>query len=59
MPKLDKVEVYGYNEPARAIGGDYYDLIKLSDNTLIGFIADVSWEGNSSKTSCKYGKNNF
>lgn len=45
MPKLDKVEVYGYNEPARAIGGDYYDLIKLSDNTLIGFIADVSGKG--------------
>ena len=45
MPIMDKVEVYGYNEPARAIGGDYYDLVKLPDNTLVGFIADVSGKG--------------
>lgn len=45
MPKMNKLEVYGYNEPARVIGGDYYDLVKLEDNTLIGFIADVSGKG--------------
>lgn len=45
MPKFNSLEAYGINVPAKAVGGDYYDLVKIDDNTLIGFIADVSGKG--------------
>lgn len=45
MPKFEKIGFYGLNVPAKAVGGDYYDLVKINDNTLIGFIADVSGKG--------------
>ena len=45
MPNYEKIEVFGTNVPAKAVGGDYYDLVKVDDNTLIGFIADVSGKG--------------
>lgn len=45
MPEIQDVCFYGLNIPAKAVGGDYYDLIKISDNKVIGFIADVSGKG--------------
>lgn len=45
MPKFNNIETFGLNLPARTVGGDYYDLVKLNDSTLIGFIADVSGKG--------------
>jgi len=42
---IDKLDITGYSEPAKIIGGDYYDLIKLSDKKLILVIADVSGKG--------------
>jgi len=45
MPSFNTVEVYGINVPAKAVGGDYYDLVKIDGNTLIGFVADVSGKG--------------
>lgn len=45
MPNFEKVSVSGYNVPAKVIGGDYYDLLKISDNDLIGIVADVSGKG--------------
>lgn len=45
MPKFDKIETFGLNLPARTVGGDYYDLVKIDDTILIGFVADVSGKG--------------
>lgn len=49
LPKEDfhinKLDITGYSEPAKIIGGDYYDLIKISDKKLILVIADVSGKG--------------
>lgn len=42
---IDKLDITGYSEPAKIIGGDYYDFIKLNDKKLILVIADVSGKG--------------
>jgi serine phosphatase RsbU (regulator of sigma subunit) len=43
--KSDKIVISGYSEPAKEIGGDFYDIIKLSDNKFLIAIADVSDKG--------------
>jgi serine phosphatase RsbU (regulator of sigma subunit) len=40
-----KMDIAGYSEPAREIGGDFYDIIKLSDERVLVAIADVSDKG--------------
>ncbi|MGM0507564.1 MAG: GAF domain-containing SpoIIE family protein phosphatase [Fusobacteriota bacterium] len=45
MPKLPNIEVAGSNIPAKEVGGDYYDLIQVDENNLLGLIADVSGKG--------------
>lgn len=45
MPLINNFEIFGMNEPAKAVGGDYFDFIKLNENDLIGIIADVSGKG--------------
>lgn len=42
---LDGLDITGYSEPAKIIGGDYYDFIKINDKKLILVIADVSGKG--------------
>ncbi len=45
MPKVLNANFYGLNIPAKAVGGDYYDLVQVDENRVIGFIADVSGKG--------------
>lgn len=42
---IDKLDIAGFSEPAKIIGGDFYDLIKLSDTKLLLVIGDVSGKG--------------
>jgi sigma-B regulation protein RsbU (phosphoserine phosphatase) len=45
LPKNDKIHISAFYHPHQEVGGDYYDVIKLS-NEEIGFcIADVSGKG--------------
>jgi len=41
IPQVDGFEIDGAWEPAREVGGDYYDVIRLSENKLGICIADV------------------
>ena len=45
FPKGDDFEVYGSMEPARSVGGDFFDVVQL-DHERVGLaIADVSGKG--------------
>jgi phosphoserine phosphatase RsbU/P len=45
IPQLPGFEVASAWQPARAVGGDYFDVLKLSENRLAICIADVSGKG--------------
>jgi sigma-B regulation protein RsbU (phosphoserine phosphatase) len=45
MPVIQGYDVDGYNMPSRQVGGDYFDIIPLSDSEYIFTIADVSGKG--------------
>jgi sigma-B regulation protein RsbU (phosphoserine phosphatase) len=45
IPQIPGFQIAGMWEPARAIGGDYYDVIQLSDTKAALCIADVSGKG--------------
>ena len=45
IPQLPGFEVASAWQPARAVGGDYFDVLKLGDNRLAICIADVSGKG--------------
>lgn len=45
FPKITGLDVYGAMIPAMHVGGDYYDLIKISDDKLFVVISDVSGKG--------------
>jgi serine phosphatase RsbU (regulator of sigma subunit) len=45
--KMPGLALTGYCEPAREVGGDYYDLLPLDDRRLGVLIADVSGKGTS------------
>ncbi len=42
LPKIEGVEIAAFNQPAREIGGDYYDVITIDDKHIGIAIADVS-----------------
>mgnify|MGYP003870062023 CR=1 FL=1 len=44
-PEIDGFELSGLNDTALAVGGDYYDYIRLDDNRWGIVIADVSGKG--------------
>ena len=44
-PKTNGMEIAGFCEPARGVGGDYYDFIKLDNSQLGVAIADVAGKG--------------
>jgi sigma-B regulation protein RsbU (phosphoserine phosphatase) len=45
VPKVAGIDVSGTWKPARAVGGDYYDLLRLSDTQLAVCIGDVAGKG--------------
>lgn len=45
MPRLPGFEVFGFNRPARMVGGDYFDVIPLPDGRVVLAVADVSGKG--------------
>ena len=45
MPRLAGIDVSGTWQPARTMGGDYYDLLKLSETELAICIGDVAGKG--------------
>ena len=44
-PAIRGIECAGYSRPARGVGGDYYDFLKLADGKLGLAIGDVSGKG--------------
>lgn len=45
LPRGDRVEFAALFEPSAAIGGDYFDILRLSEDRLAVVIADVSGHG--------------
>ncbi|MCX6160696.1 MAG: SpoIIE family protein phosphatase, partial [Ignavibacteriae bacterium] len=45
LPEAKGYDLYAVNYPASQVGGDYYDIIKLSDSEFAFVIADVSGKG--------------
>ena len=45
LPRLPGCEVSAYYQPSGRASGDYYDVVKISDNTLSFIVADVSGHG--------------
>lgn len=45
FPSNDKFEIYARMEPARHIGGDFFDVVQLENNRIGFTIADVSGKG--------------
>lgn len=47
MPERPCYEIHAESQPASIVGGDYYDVVRFSDNTLALVIADVAGKGAS------------
>lgn len=45
MPKIDSLQCWAKNIPARTVGGDLYDFLLLKNNHLAVLIGDVSGKG--------------
>ena len=45
IPQLDKYQIASHFMPAREISGDYYDIIRISENHIALVVADVSGKG--------------
>ncbi|MFN3781434.1 MAG: PP2C family protein-serine/threonine phosphatase, partial [Candidatus Kapaibacteriota bacterium] len=45
IPEIIGLDVWGLSIPSRAVGGDYFDIIKIDDATIYVAIADVSGKG--------------
>jgi sigma-B regulation protein RsbU (phosphoserine phosphatase) len=45
MPELRRLQIAGRCQPARLVGGDYYDVLKASDQVLAICIGDVVGKG--------------
>jgi serine phosphatase RsbU (regulator of sigma subunit) len=45
MPRIPGFQIHGLSEPARMVGGDYFDMIPLSDGRYVIAVADVSGKG--------------
>ena len=42
---LNITDIYAYNDPAREVGGDFYDFFRTDDNHMVFVIGDVSDKG--------------
>jgi sigma-B regulation protein RsbU (phosphoserine phosphatase) len=45
IPQIQGYQIAGTWHPARAVGGDYYDVLKVSENRVAFCIGDVSGKG--------------
>jgi sigma-B regulation protein RsbU (phosphoserine phosphatase) len=45
IDSIEGIEVSGFYNPAKLIGGDFYDVIRLSDTKMLVVVADVSGKG--------------
>ncbi len=45
MPDIPGITISAVSSPAQAVGGDYYDVIRLSEDRFLVTIADVSGKG--------------
>lgn len=45
IPNVNKLDICGQMIPAMQVGGDYYDLIKISDSKIFVVVGDVSGKG--------------
>ncbi len=45
FPERDEFDIYAGMQPAKEVGGDFYDFFLLDENTLAVVIADVSGKG--------------
>ena len=45
FPNDDRFEIYATMDPAKEVGGDFYDMFKIDENHLAIVIADVSGKG--------------
>jgi sigma-B regulation protein RsbU (phosphoserine phosphatase) len=45
LPKMSHIELAARNRPARSCGGDYYDALRISGQTHLICVADVSGKG--------------
>ncbi|MEG9862853.1 MAG: SpoIIE family protein phosphatase [Parvularculales bacterium] len=45
FPETDKYQLYGGMKPARNVGGDFFDIVTLSDGRIGLAVADVSGKG--------------
>lgn len=45
IPQPEPFEIAAYNQSAKRVGGDYYDVIKLDEENVLIAIADVSGKG--------------
>ena len=45
LPELDGYCVFGWNRPARQVGGDYFDVRLLDNGNVVVVVADVSGKG--------------
>lgn len=41
----DKANIWAFSEPAAYVGGDLYDIIQMSDNSVLVYVADISGKG--------------
>ncbi len=44
-PELNKLDIHAYYKTANEIGGDFYNLTKISDNRLLFYITDITGHG--------------
>lgn len=45
IPQVNKLDICGQMIPAMQVGGDYFDLIKISDSKIFVVVGDVSGKG--------------
>jgi serine phosphatase RsbU (regulator of sigma subunit) len=45
MPQIQGISISAASRPAAAVGGDYYDVIRIDDDRFLVVVADVSGKG--------------
>ncbi|THB73142.1 MAG: serine/threonine-protein phosphatase [Desulfobacteraceae bacterium] len=59
IPTTDQFSFSTYSEPARIVGGDFYDIIRPADDKIISIIGDVSDKGVSAALYAVYTQSVF